>query len=429
MVIVQRKLNSRFKPPFEAYSGEKPFIFVSYDHADIPVVYPIIENLYDAGMLIWYDEGIPVSTQWLKIIASKIMRCSCFLVFFSNNSINSEHVRDEVFLALERFKKKEIQFVPILLENTPFPDELNLSIGRIQKLNKFVMDDEDFARKLSGQLSTFIDRVPINIRKELNSARRAIKNEHLSITKERMEIEKQLLKRENELYEKHAEFRKIKLELELKYLEEEKSKYADAEQSRAEEKLKFGEEKVTTHGEEFDFQIKIIMMGEGTVGKTTLTEQYINKIFKSNIKRTIGVEFYTKNIEIHGYKIKLTIWDIGGQKGFRFLIPTYCLGSSGAILLYDITRSNSIDDIKSWIETFRSKTRKDTPIILVGNKVDLEKQRVIQREKGNFILETNRLDSFLECSAKTGKNVEEIFTRLTEIMMKRAIVRSKDIPA
>ena len=74
---------TRINVPFEAYDDEEPFLFVSYDHSDKAIVYPIIENLYNSGILIWYDEGIEVSSKWLKIIAEKLNKCHVFLVFIS----------------------------------------------------------------------------------------------------------------------------------------------------------------------------------------------------------------------------------------------------------------------------------------------------------------------------------------------------------
>ncbi len=159
----------RIKVPFEAYDGDEPFLFVSYDHSDKALVYPIIENLYNNGILIWYDEGIEDSSKWKKIIAEKLNKSLVILVFISKNSIKSEYVLDEIDYAVERYKKKEIQFIQIYLEETQIPDELKLAVGRIQAMMKYEMDDQLFFKKLKGKINSVLDSIPKEDGKELNS--------------------------------------------------------------------------------------------------------------------------------------------------------------------------------------------------------------------------------------------------------------------
>ena len=147
------------EPPFEATS-EKPFTFVSYAHRDKEIVYPIIQKLHEDGIAIWYDEGIPPSTKWLATIANKISECSTFLVFLSNNAIEREDVINEIVYALKRYKKNEIQFIPVYLEETNLTPELELSIMRIQALMKYSMNGEAFYKKLNNQCS-LTQRKPI----------------------------------------------------------------------------------------------------------------------------------------------------------------------------------------------------------------------------------------------------------------------------
>ena len=134
---------------------------------------------------------------------------------------------------------------------------------------------------------------------------------------------------------------------------------------------------------------------------------------------TIGVDFHVKLIELQNKKIKLQIWDVGGEERFRFLLPTYCLGANAAFLLYDITRPQTLDNISEWVNIVRQKGG-DIPIMLVGSKIDLgEEQREITREFGIQIAEKQKMASFGEISSKTGQNVTKTFEVLTELTLEK----------
>ena len=134
---------------------------------------------------------------------------------------------------------------------------------------------------------------------------------------------------------------------------------------------------------------------------------------------TIGVDFHVKLIELQNKKIKLQIWDVGGEERFRFLLPTYCLGANAAFLLYDITRPQTLDNISEWVNIVRQKGG-DIPIMLVGSKIDLaEEQREITREFGIQIAEKQKMTSFGEISSKTGQNVTKTFEVLTELTLEK----------
>jgi len=118
-------------------------------------------------------------------------------------------------------------------------------------------------------------------------------------------------------------------------------------------------------------------------------------------------------------KIKLQIWDVGGEERFRFLLPTYCLGANAAFLLYDITRPQTLDNISEWVNIVRQKGG-NIPIMLVGSKIDLaEEQREITREFGIQIAEKQKMASFGEISSKTGQNVTKTFEVLTELTLEK----------
>lgn len=173
-----------------------------------------------------------------------------------------------------------------------------------------------------------------------------------------------------------------------------------------------------------DYTFKILMLGSASTGKTSLSDRFISGVFDPNIKLTVGVEFYVKTVEVinkqgENKRVKLQIWDLGGESRFRFLLPTYCLGSSGAFFLFDLTRPDTLLALDSWISIVKERNGK-IPILLVGNKVDLEEYRKIPKEHGLQTTKQNDLIEYIEVSALTGENVEEVFTKITNYMMDRA---------
>jgi small GTP-binding protein len=169
----------------------------------------------------------------------------------------------------------------------------------------------------------------------------------------------------------------------------------------------------------YDYTFKILLLGDASVGKTSFTKRYCYNLFNPSERLTIGVDFHVKTIELNDKKVKLQLWDVGGEERFRFLLPTYCLGANAAFLLYDITRPSTLDNINEWINIVRQKGG-PIPIMLVGAKLDLEKtQRQIQRDYGIQIAEKNDMASFVEISAKDNVNVDDAFRVLTELTLER----------
>lgn len=159
------------------------------------------------------------------------------------------------------------------------------------------------------------------------------------------------------------------------------------------------------------------------MGKTTLTKRYVTGLFDEDLKVTIGLDFYMKNLEINGKLISLQIWDFAGESRFRFLLPGYVRGASGAIFMYDITRYASIKQIDAWLEVFNQGVigiDKQVPKIMVGGKADLNYRRSIKSEDAIKIARDRSFIGFIECSSKTGENVEKIFTTLSKEMMDKA---------
>jgi small GTP-binding protein len=166
----------------------------------------------------------------------------------------------------------------------------------------------------------------------------------------------------------------------------------------------------------YDHTFKIILLGEPEVGKTALAQRFCFELFTPSERLPIGVDFYVKSIELQGKKIKLQVWDVGGDERFRFLIPTYCKGANAAMIIYDITNSKSLNQISELAQIVREKSS-DIPIMLIGSKLDLKESRELNKEEGIKIAKKYNLSSYSEISTKTGQNVEKSFKTLTEFLL------------
>lgn len=169
----------------------------------------------------------------------------------------------------------------------------------------------------------------------------------------------------------------------------------------------------------YDATFKIIIFGDAGCGKTTLTQRFLTNLFVSDSKMTIGVDFEVKSLEVDKQKVKLQIWDFGGEERFRFLLPTYVRGARGGLFLFDITNYSSIAHIDDWLSVIRKEIRAEDvfPIIVVGGKADLAENREISAEEGIKIAKSRYVDGFVETSSKTGENVEKAFEALTSLML------------
>ena len=168
----------------------------------------------------------------------------------------------------------------------------------------------------------------------------------------------------------------------------------------------------------YDYTFKIMMLGDASVGKTSLTVRYIKGFFMQDLRLTIGVDFYSKTINFKEKNVKLQIWDFGGEERFRFLLTQYCKGANGAFFLYDITTPKSLEHLPDWTQIIRENAG-DIPIMLIGSKVDLDEYRAVPRDDGILAAKKYNLASFVELSSKTGENVEEAFTVMTETLFEK----------
>jgi small GTP-binding protein len=170
--------------------------------------------------------------------------------------------------------------------------------------------------------------------------------------------------------------------------------------------------------DKIELAFKVCVFGDTAVGKTSLVDRYLTNEFHENIQATLGATIHIKFMQVKNGKITLQIWDFGGHQNFMFLIPSYARGSSGAIFMFDITSLKSLQNLNNWLVEFK-KISGIIPLILVGNKLDLEQERVCSRKEALKLMKSYKFFNYIECSAKTGENIQSIFKLLLlEILYK-----------
>ena len=165
-----------------------------------------------------------------------------------------------------------------------------------------------------------------------------------------------------------------------------------------------------------DINLKILILGDSAVGKTTLLLKYVDGYFPTMYVATIGVEYKIKKININGIDINLQIWDTAGQERFSGITKNFIKGADGIIYVYDITKKSSFDNLKKWI--FQSEeTTEGFQKIIIGNKYDLNDKRQVTNDSLKKFCQTRNIQG-MEISAKTDYNVHECFETLTKLIIK-----------
>jgi small GTP-binding protein len=168
------------------------------------------------------------------------------------------------------------------------------------------------------------------------------------------------------------------------------------------------------------FIFKVILIGDGAVGKTSLVRKFMEGKFKMNYLPTIGTQIYTKVVENgRGANVKLVVWDISGQPAFSQIRSDYYRGAKGVVLMFDLTRSETFQHLDSWVDEAR-KYAKTPRIIVAGSKCDLEHERKVSQKSGEEY--ASKISApYYETSAKDGKNVEKVFSVLADTLVKDSI--------
>ncbi|XP_037532080.1 ras-related protein Rab-42b [Nematolebias whitei] len=166
----------------------------------------------------------------------------------------------------------------------------------------------------------------------------------------------------------------------------------------------------------WQYQFRIIMLGDSTVGKSSLLKRYTEDSFLESINETVGVDFYVHFLEVEpGVRVKLQFWDTAGQERFRSVTRSYYRNSVGALLVFDVTSRASFEHIKEWhVEVCERVQPHKVLFVLVGQKVDRDahQERAVSREEAGKLAGQLGMP-YLEASAKTGQNVREAFELLT----------------
>ena len=166
------------------------------------------------------------------------------------------------------------------------------------------------------------------------------------------------------------------------------------------------------------FILKILTAGEGGVGKTTLLHRYVEGKFSAETKMTIGVEFFLKEIEVDGKQCTLQLWDFGGQERFRFLLESYVLGAKGALLMFDLTRPMTLENLEEWVNIVR-RSDPNLPVLFLGTKLDLENDIMVDDDYALQFKDKFKLFDFLKISSKSGENVLDAFNLLTRKILEK----------
>jgi len=165
----------------------------------------------------------------------------------------------------------------------------------------------------------------------------------------------------------------------------------------------------------YDYLFKIVLIGDSGVGKSNLLSRFTRNEFNLESKSTIGVEFATRSIRVDGRTIKAQIWDTAGQERYRAITSAYYRGAVGALLVYDIAKHTTFENIERWLKELRNHADGNIVLMLVGNKCDLRHLRAVPTQEATQFSEENSL-SFIETSALDSTNVELAFQNiLTEI--------------
>ncbi|KAG2460928.1 RB39B protein, partial [Polypterus senegalus] len=164
----------------------------------------------------------------------------------------------------------------------------------------------------------------------------------------------------------------------------------------------------------WDYQFRIIMLGDSTVGKSSLLKRYTEDVFISFINQTVGVDFYVQFFEVEPeVKVKLQFWDTAGQERFRSVTRSYYRNSAGGLIVFDITNRSSFESVREWHKEVSAHVQPHKVILmLVGHKSDLEEERTVTREEGEKLAASLGLP-YIETSAKTNSNVVEAFQQLS----------------
>uniref|UniRef100_A0A7M4E2C1 Ras-related protein Rab-3 n=1 Tax=Crocodylus porosus TaxID=8502 RepID=A0A7M4E2C1_CROPO len=168
----------------------------------------------------------------------------------------------------------------------------------------------------------------------------------------------------------------------------------------------------------FDYMFKLLIIGNSSVGKTSFLFRYADDTFTPAFVSTVGIDFKVKTVCRNDKRVKLQIWDTAGQERYRTITTAYYRGAMGFILMYDITNEDSFNAVQDWATQIKTYSWDNAQVILVGNKCDMEDERIVPLEKGKHLANQLGFDYF-EASAKENINVRQVFERLVDVICEK----------
>ena len=165
-----------------------------------------------------------------------------------------------------------------------------------------------------------------------------------------------------------------------------------------------------------EISLKILLVGDASVGKTSIFLRYIDNHFPDKHLSTIGVEYLIKIYEYRGFRIKLQIWDTAGQERFHAITSNYFHNADGILFVYDITEHRSFEGIKNWIEE-SEQSGNNFQKLLLGNKCDLKHKKCVSNEQVQDFCKEKKIE-WLEISAKEDINLREAFNKIVELILR-----------
>jgi small GTP-binding protein len=170
-----------------------------------------------------------------------------------------------------------------------------------------------------------------------------------------------------------------------------------------------------------NFVFKILIAGDGGVGKTTLLRRFVDGVFDESTIETVGVDFFLKELKFDDLKTKcsLQLWDLGGQERFRHLLESFIMGARGALLLFDLTFMPKMEKVLDWVNIVRLHDI-NLPIMLVGTKLDLQDAIAVDDDDAYNIKNTFNMMAYFKTSSKNGHNVTDVFETLARYLMKKS---------
>jgi small GTP-binding protein len=156
-----------------------------------------------------------------------------------------------------------------------------------------------------------------------------------------------------------------------------------------------------------EYVMKICLLGDGAVGKTSLVYRFIENRFSTDFKSTLGVNLLKRKINLGDDNVSVQIWDLGGQEAYKKLRKLYLEGSQGGLVVFDVTNRKSFDNLDDWVSSFK-QSQATAPMVLIGNKIDLKDQCKVPEDEAKAYAKKNNM-MYMNTSAKTGEKVEDAF--------------------